>query len=84
MLVVGVIGVSDSRCRDHRIEGGEERLAHRDLEPATQGLSFRRGYALGEVTRKVDVRLPKKEKYKLPWREAGPPKHHDDQVDSDQ
>jgi len=26
--------------------------------------------------RKVDVRLP--------WREAGPPNHHDDKVDSDQ
>jgi len=22
--------------------------------------------------------------FKLPWREAGPPKHHDDKVDSDQ
>jgi len=29
--------------------------------------------------RKVDVRLPG-----LPWREAGPPNHHDDKVDSDQ
>ena len=24
-----------------------------------------------------------KRKFKLPWREAGPPKHHDDKVDSD-
>ena len=23
-------------------------------------------------------------KFKLPWREAGPPNHHDDKVDSDQ
>jgi len=22
--------------------------------------------------------------FKLPWREAGPPNHHDDKVDSDQ
>ena len=22
-------------------------------------------------------------KFKLPWREAGPPNHHDDEVDSD-
>ena len=29
--------------------------------------------------RKVDVR-----ELKLPWREAGPPSHHDDKVDSDQ
>jgi len=32
--------------------------------------------------RKVDVRLPGRE-FKLPWREAGPPNHHDDNVDSD-
>jgi len=25
-----------------------------------------------------------KREYKLPWREAGPPNHHDDNVDSDQ
>ena len=25
-----------------------------------------------------------KKKFKLPWREAGPPDHHDDKVDSDQ
>ena len=30
------------------------------------------------------VRLPEKKKFKLPWREAGPPNHHDDNVDSDQ
>ena len=25
-----------------------------------------------------------KREFKLPWREAGPPNHHDDEVDSDQ
>ena len=25
-----------------------------------------------------------KRKFKLPWREAGPPSHHDDKEDSDQ
>ena len=35
---------------------------------------------LQSCSRKVDVRLPGK----LPWREAGPPNHHDDKVDSDQ
>ena len=25
-----------------------------------------------------------KRRFKLPWREAGPPNHHDDKVDSDQ
>ena len=35
-------------------------------------------------TRKVDVRLPEKKEFKLPLREAGPPNHHDDKVDSDQ
>jgi len=25
-----------------------------------------------------------KREFKLPWREAGPPHHHDDEVDSDQ
>ena len=33
--------------------------------------------------RKVDVRLPGKGNSKLPWREAGPPNHLDDKVDSD-
>ena len=28
--------------------------------------------------------LPWKREFKLPWREAGPPNHHDDKVDSDQ
>jgi len=32
------------------------------------------------LLRKVDVRLPGK----LPWREAGPPNHQDDKVDSDE
>ena len=27
--------------------------------------------------------FPKRE-FKLPWREAGPPNHHDDKVDADQ
>ena len=27
---------------------------------------------------------PCKREFKLPWREAGPPNHHDDKVDSDQ
>ena len=35
-------------------------------------------------TRKVGVRLPQKREFKLPWREAGTPDHHDDRVDSDQ
>jgi len=35
------------------------------------------------VSRKVDVRLPGKREVKLQWREAGPPNHHDDKVDSD-
>jgi len=30
------------------------------------------------------VHLPWKREFKLPWREAGPPYHHDDKVDSDQ
>jgi len=28
--------------------------------------------------------LERKREFKLPWREAGPPNHHDDRVDSDQ
>ena len=32
----------------------------------------------------VDVRLPGKREFKLPWREAGPPNHLDDKVESDQ
>ena len=30
---------------------------------------------------KLDVRLPEKRQFKLPWREAGPPNHHDDKVE---
>ena len=32
---------------------------------------------------KVDIWLPGKGNSKLPWREAGPPNHRDDKVDSD-
>ena len=32
----------------------------------------------------LDVRLPEKGIFKLPWREAGPLNHLDDKVDSDQ
>ena len=35
-------------------------------------------------SRKVDVRLPGKGGFNLPWREAGPPNHHDDKVDAGQ
>jgi len=35
-----------------------------------------RGKALGKATWKRE--------FKLPWREAGPPNHHDNKVDSDQ
>jgi len=34
--------------------------------------------------RKVDIRLPENKEFKLSWRKAGPPNHHDDKVDSDQ
>ena len=30
------------------------------------------------------VALVQKREFKLPWREAGPPNHHDDNADSDQ
>ena len=33
---------------------------------------------------KVDIRLPEKGEFKLPWRKAGPLYHLDDYVDSDQ
>ena len=34
--------------------------------------------------RKIDVWLPEKRKFKLPWREAGSHNHHEDIMDSDQ
>ena len=33
---------------------------------------------------RVHIRLPEKREFLLPWREAGPPNHDDDKVDSDQ
>ena len=35
-------------------------------------------------SRKVDLRLPGKGEFKFLWREAVPPNHQDDKVDSDQ
>ena len=32
----------------------------------------------------TSFRITWKKNFKLPWREAGPPNHHDDKVDSDQ
>ena len=44
-----------------------------------------RGVVTGMSTaRKVNIRLPGKREFKLPWCEAGPPNYHDDKVDSDQ
>ena len=40
--------------------------------------------SLIHLARKVDVRRPGKVNSKLPWRKAGPPNRHDDEVDSDQ
>jgi len=40
--------------------------------------------AVGDYTRKVDVRLLGKGNSKLAWRKAGPPNHLDDKVVSDQ
>ena len=42
------------------------------------------GHPASPLSRKVDVRLPGKGNSKLPWREAGPPNHLDDTMDSDQ
>ena len=43
------------------------------------------GDGSGEATRKVDrCNAGWTRKVQLLWREAGPPDHHDDQVDSDQ
>ena len=39
---------------------------------------------VNHLFRKVDVRLPGKSKFTLPWREADSPDRHDDIVDSDQ
>ena len=33
---------------------------------------------------RVQVLRLREREFKLPWREAGPPNHHDDKVDSDQ
>ena len=40
----------------------------------------------GEVTHQSAGRCKAtwKREFKLPWREAGPPNHHDDKMDSDQ
>ena len=50
-----------------------------------------RGEYREEDVRDVDVgvvlrrcKATWKRGFKLPWREAGPPNHHDDKVDSDQ
>ena len=48
-------------------------------------LSYHRMQTLNEgALRKVDIRLPRKREFNLPWREAGPLNHLDDKVDSNQ
>jgi len=39
---------------------------------------------VADGARKVDIKATWKREFKLPWREAGPPNHLDDKVDSDQ
>ena len=36
------------------------------------------------LPRQMDIRLSRKQEFKLPWRKAGPSNHLDDKVDSDQ
>ena len=66
--------------------GGVERAVGAEEDRAArfvwEGVRLTAGLA-GEV-RKGDVRLPGKRGFKLPWREADPPNHQDDKVDSDQ
>jgi len=66
------------------LEGYVTKFApHKALKLITRGkLTFDERVVLHR--RRVDVRLPGKGEFKLPWREAGPPNHHDDKVDSDQ
>jgi len=63
-------------------EGGLLAAARARMQAVRWPLAKNSG--LKVATRKVDVRLPGKREFKLPWREAGPPNHHDDKVDSDQ
>ena len=44
----------------------------------------RRGAMRGERGKVLLGKAIWKREFKLPWREAGPPNHHDDKVDSDQ
>ena len=83
-------GLADHRLPGRELAGAREQphphwLPRRDGEGGGgEGWEERRREADGvvcpDLLGKVDVRLPGK----LPWREAGPPNHHDDKVDSDQ
>ena len=39
---------------------------------------------VSDGSRKAEFKATWKREFKLPWREAAPPNHHDDKVDSDQ
>ena len=59
---------------------GEPKSTGTELEGYLPAESEEEG---GRLVRRALVRTWKRE-FKLPWREAGPPNHHDDKVDSNQ
>ena len=77
----------------YQVRGNGRGIARRhDFEAGTQVLRYPSG--IGMKSQEVETRVETmplgrckatwKREFKLPWREAGPPNHHDVEVDSDQ
>jgi len=64
----------------HVVAEGEEVVAVRERHHPL-GIVFRHREQVLQDARHL---RGQKREFKLPWREAGPPNHHDDKVDSDQ
>jgi len=71
-----------------RFRGGLVFKAHRLVHHSTLGLRVikkkRVGTGAHSISSQEAFKASWKREFKLPWREAGPPNHHDDKLDSDQ
>ena len=61
-------------------------FASLDFAPATAGAAaaLALNFTIGQDVAAGRCKVTWEREFKLPWREAGPPNHHDDKVDSDE
>ena len=72
-----------SSCAPHRPVAWVQGSGFRVQGTSRSGTGFRVQGTSSHLAPPIEVVVPRR-RAQLPWREAGPPNHHDDKVDSDQ